>query len=310
VRGRRGYVASGAQTRSDVNTRARNTTSKPPLTHFICLPIGHRAELREKLNTFTTALLASEPPIAGLDPSIVIPARRLHLTLGVMSLADRSPSSSATPLGTAPQQSVERTLERAAALLQTLRPHVLAMLRGEDGSAEPLRLSLQQIDALQFERGRDPSDVRAHVLFAGPDLRSESAQRLKRVCDEIHRTFKDAGLLVDERRELKLHCTVLNTTYRKPRANGPRVPFSYSTVCSSAAVASLAAQNAAALQPSATPASAPRPPRRGEPNNASHRPVSVSLGTWNIDEIQICRMGSWGSQGEYVADARCSIRVS
>ena len=38
------------------------------------------------MSSFTSALLSQSPPIAGLDASIVIPARRLHLTLGVMSL--------------------------------------------------------------------------------------------------------------------------------------------------------------------------------------------------------------------------------
>lgn len=37
-------------------------------------------------------------------------------------------------------------------------------------------------------------------------------------------------------------------------------------------------------------------------------PVRVDLGAWDIDEIQICEMGSWGPEGEYVCIGRCALR--
>ena len=36
-------------------------------------------------------------------------------------------------------------------------------------------------------------------------------------------------------------------------------------------------------------------------------PISVDLGECPVDEIQICEMGSWGPEGEYVAVARESL---
>ena len=50
-------------------------------------PIGHHPELRRAVEALTSSWVAHEPPIDGLDPSIVIQSRRLYLTLGVMTLA-------------------------------------------------------------------------------------------------------------------------------------------------------------------------------------------------------------------------------
>lgn len=31
------------------------------------------------------------------------------------------------------------------------------------------------------------------------------------------------------------------------------------------------------------------------------KPIQVDFGEWTVDEIQICKMGSWGPEGEYVS---------
>ncbi|KZV67917.1 hypothetical protein PENSPDRAFT_653651 [Peniophora sp. CONT] len=292
-----------------------NTRTKPPLTHFISLPIGHHASLRTRISAFTSALVAAEPTITGLDPSIVISPRRLHLTLGVMSLNQPSaPSQSSQEQQTAQP---ERTLARATELLRTLRPKVLEMLDGK-----PLNIGLERMDIMPPERG---DAERAHVLWVGPDLGSEDGKRLKAVCKMIQKTFMDAGLVVDERRELKIHCTVINTTYRKPRGHG-RVPFSYKGIRSSKALSSIVATQTTQDAPDAQVEAVTQLidtalqlegsgeqsiQGTGEQNSRSRReklkPLNVSLGSWTVGEIQICKMGSYGSEGEYVAEARCSI---
>ncbi len=40
----------------------------------------------------------------------------------------------------------------------------------------------------------------------------------------------------------------------------------------------------------------PRPPR-------GKNPIKVNLGDWVVDEVQICKMGSWGPEGEYISVA-------
>ena len=117
------------------------------------------------MSAFTEGLLASSPAIPGLDESIVISPRRLHLTLGVMSLTDAPEASSSA---THP-----RTVEAALALLVQLRPQIMDILNGEE-----LRVTLQRADIMRPERG----DLeRAHVMWVGPPLEGEDAARLKHV---------------------------------------------------------------------------------------------------------------------------------
>ncbi|KAI0350131.1 hypothetical protein OH77DRAFT_1431260 [Trametes cingulata] len=147
------------------------------------------------------------------------------------------------------------------------------------------------MDIMKPER-RD--DERAHVMWVGPAVDGESAKRLKKVADLIVKAFKQAGLLVDEGRHLKLHCTVVNTIYRKPRGR-TRTPFSYPAILTSEALKAVLVQEAAAAEAG------------GQVEQARRGPVPVDFGEWGIDEVQICEMGSWGPEGEYVAVARCTL---
>lgn len=123
---------------------------------------------------------------------------------------------------------------------------------------------------------------------------------------------------------------MINTTYRKPRGR-ERVPFSYHAIRASEPLSSILAMDtspseAASRDPDvvqlaeavgslgledAGAASAThqdtsqRSVRR--PRREQLRPLAVSLGSWGVDEIQICKMGSYGPEGEYVAEARCPV---
>ncbi|ETW77402.1 hypothetical protein HETIRDRAFT_147887, partial [Heterobasidion irregulare TC 32-1] len=216
--------ARGAPSTSSPATGPSQRPANPKLTHFISLPIGHHASLRASMTGFTSALLQGAPAVAGLDRTIVIPARRLHLTLGVMSLDQP---------GSARANAPPPTLGAARALLEALLPRVLQMLHGQR-----LRVDLERMDVLQPERG-DAS--RAHVLFVGPVLGGEDGRRLRSVCEMVRGEFIASGLMVDDHRPLKLHCTVLNTTYRKPRPRGARQPFSYADILQSTAFRAIAA---------------------------------------------------------------------
>ena len=73
----------------------------------------------------------------------------------------------------------------------------------------------------------------------------------------------------------QLHCTILNTTFRRAtqgqRRAAERIPFSF------------------AAFPQASSASS-------------------NLGTWTVDELQICEMGSWAPDGAYVRVVGCDLR--
>jgi activating signal cointegrator complex subunit 1 len=118
------------------------------------------------MSNFTTSLLAATPPISGLDESIIIPSRRLHFTLGVMSL-----ESTATPNSSA--GSLQRpTLQAAIALLQSLKPHIDDILAKpphvpefppDSNSYQKLRVALNIMDVMKLEK-----DDMAHVVWTGP----------------------------------------------------------------------------------------------------------------------------------------------
>ncbi|KAH8989573.1 AKAP7 2'5' RNA ligase-like domain-containing protein [Lactarius akahatsu] len=242
--------------------QAQGQRSTPRPTHFLALPIGHHAHLRSTVQALTASWLAHDPPIDELDPSIVVQPRRLHLTLGVMALAPSPPSRAAVDPAAEPE--TERDLAAAARLLADLAPRIRAIL-----ARAPLRVPLGRLTVMQ------PDPTRAHVLYAEPDISSPDGRRLRTVCELIRNAFMEAGFLAADRRPLKLHCTLLNTNYRRPvpgqrRAAG-RVPFDFTTFPSAAR-------------------------------------ENSNLGTWTVDELQICEMGSWAPDGAYVRVAGCDLR--
>jgi len=238
------------------DSNRRGNTNQPPLTHFLSLPIGHHVSLQQSISSFTSGLLETTPSLPGLDRTVVVPPRRLHLTLGVMSLEEDPSSLTFDSQATDPK----KTVAEALALLCSLRSQISDILRGAR-----LSVPLQLMNIMPPDRG-DPD--KAHVLWIGPSFENEATQRLREVGEMVNKTFVEAGFIRD-RRPLKLHCTILNTTYRRPRGRGPRQPFSYGSL-----LASTAAQ--AIVQGETDP----------------RRPVRVDFGTWDVEEIEICKMGS------------------
>lgn len=115
----------------------------------------------------------------------------------------------------------------------------------------------------------------------------------------MNKAFRDSGFILDCR-PLKvssssfqnltlrptwnqLHCTILNTSHGKPH----RQPFSYKAILASPAVREFV-----------------RTPLEAHDIRDS---VKVEFGTWSVDEIQICKMGSYGQEGEYVSCGGCSL---
>ncbi|KAF8059242.1 hypothetical protein FPV67DRAFT_461983 [Lyophyllum atratum] len=82
--------------------------------------------------------------------------------------------------------------------------------------------------------GPDPNDTWAEVMYLAPKETGEDVQKLRRIADLVNSTFRREGYIV-EKRALKLHCTLLNTSKRRPaRTTGQ--PFSYSDLLRSDAM--------------------------------------------------------------------------
>ncbi|RAL03996.1 uncharacterized protein BO80DRAFT_348410 [Aspergillus ibericus CBS 121593] len=193
---------------------------RPPLTHFLCLPLINTTslpQLESSLAAFKASIPSLPPPDPShhhplkplpppqplIPPSAHRPVGTLHLTLGVMSLP--------TP---------ERLTE-ALDFLQTL--DLISMLRDSspstistttpnetpDPTPEPLLISLKSLHAL-------PRGKAATVLHASP---VDPTSRLYPFCVKLRDAFLEAGFLVPEakKRKLLLHATVVNTIYVKGR---------------------------------------------------------------------------------------------
>jgi len=130
----------------------------------------------------------TDPPISGLDKSVLIPPRRLHFTLGVMSLA--STSSAVYPEGTTDPTTQPRTVDYAVRFLESLKPRLDEILRapvaGSAGQARKIRVVLDSMDTMKLE-----NSGAAHVLWVGPrdgnskNVTDEETNKFRRVCGEL-----------------------------------------------------------------------------------------------------------------------------
>ncbi|KZV96496.1 hypothetical protein EXIGLDRAFT_733163, partial [Exidia glandulosa HHB12029] len=242
---------------------ASRTVKAPPLTHFLAIPLGHLPGLRERVSSFTDGLLSTDPPLSGMDASIVILPRRLHMTLGVLSLVKEDKDI---------KHPTQTTISRALAILERLKPRLHEV-------ATSMVVPLVSMDIMRPLKGK----ASPHVLYVGPNEEDVKGTSLERISNMVHDAFRAEGLFFEDR-PLKLHCTLINTVYRKPRAR-KRVPFSYNHIKGSKALADILAGQV-----------------------ADGKPLRVDLGTWEVDEIQLCEMGSHDPEGAYVRVGGISLK--
>ncbi|KIL57178.1 hypothetical protein M378DRAFT_172051 [Amanita muscaria Koide BX008] len=162
-----------------------------------------------------------------------------------------------------------KTVQAALDLLHTLRPSISEILNGSPS----VKVRLDTMDVLKSNNVE--GNVNAHVLFLGPRGVHEEDKRLWNVCNLINQSFRSAGFVTDTR-PLKLHCTILNTSHRRPRGN---IPFSYSDI-----LASDVGRNV--LVPA---------PASGTTARA------VNFGTYDVGRVELWEMGSHGHNNEYVS---------
>lgn len=200
------------QERKGKGKRGKGGSKTPQLTHFLCLPLldeTTRPQLQASLGR-----LGQELAQSGLVPlKAVRPVGTLHLTLGVMSL-------NADELEHAIQCLQDMDLE---SLLRDVSAQLVAEKAAADGLvAENLTAAvLPDTKALSIElKGLVPMQrpAQTSILYAEP----ADGGRLYAFGSELRSRFLDGGFLVEDKRPLKLHATIINTIYAKPKVRGGR----------------------------------------------------------------------------------------
>jgi len=99
-------------------------------------------------------------------------------------------------------------LEKAIKILKD--SSVNDLLAGDSLDSRPrhLRISLKGLKPMQ-------TATKTRVLYADPE---DIDAHLRPFCEAIRSAFDTAGLLVDSKRELKLHATIVNTVYARHRS--------------------------------------------------------------------------------------------
>lgn len=151
---------------------------RPP-THFLALPLHTHAAFARSLSAFRADV--TSPNSFAYPDAAIRPAGTLHLTLGVMHLADQS------------------RVDAALGLLKATEPKKLL--------SSPLNIGFKGLEAMG-------SPEKTSVLYAPP---VDAEGKLQAFCEDLKGRFVDAGFMEKDTRPLILHATVLNTIYVKGR---------------------------------------------------------------------------------------------
>ena len=213
---------------------------KPPLTHFLCLPLvtpTSRPQLQASLKAFRKEvspvtsegtekasggdLADGEAVLPFVHPKSIRPVGSLHCTLGVMSLEkDKLPEAiqllesfdvqSALNGSTSEStsQSKSGSVEGgngSVSLANPISPPAV------DRAGGPLQVDLKGLVSMH-------SPKQTSILYTAP---TDETGRLTPFCIALQKSFKDKGFVIDDR-PLKLHATVVNTIYAKGRKRPPR----------------------------------------------------------------------------------------
>ncbi|KJX94157.1 hypothetical protein TI39_contig4214g00014 [Zymoseptoria brevis] len=182
---------------------------RPPLTHFLCVPLvtpASESQLQSSLKTFRDEVSPSSPrgaisavgdahassrtpaDIPTIPRAAIRPVGTLHCTLGVMSLN-------------------QSQLAEAIELLQSDEVTKLFGQQATEGglASSPLSVDLKTLVSMHAPQSTS-------ILYAEP---VDSSQRVYPFCVALQALFRSKGFLVPDDRSLKLHATIVNTIYAK-----------------------------------------------------------------------------------------------
>lgn len=257
------------------------------------------AEVPKELNTAgesenTTQQLPSEQERVSsvISPEAIRPVGTLHLTLGVMSLDRNKLPRAIECLNSIDVYSLLRNAAEAppAECLasdftapSTLDDPITSPTG--DRSSKPIEINLKGLVSMHAPHNTS-------VLYGAPE---DTTARLYPFCLALHKIFKDAGFLQEQNRELKLHATVVNTTYVKgkkpPKKGSFKKQASESSGQQSGSSAS-AGQEQVGGQSSGHGADAKGPPKIDATTILEKYTDFVWAENLVLDRVAICQMGA------------------
>lgn len=215
-------VSPPAPSQHRTTTTPHSKPKKPPLTHFLCLPLitpENRPHLAAALDHLRADVKAHTP----VPPQAVRPVGTLHLTLGVMSLSAAQLADAIAHLeeldiaqllrGITTQAIAAETADQAGVSENggaVANPSVSfsAAVGADPGAALVVRL----MGLLPMQRPSQTS-----ILYAEP---VDGTGRLERFAQSVRGMFEEGGWVVEDQRGLRLHATVVNTVYAKAKGRG------------------------------------------------------------------------------------------
>ncbi|KAF2766054.1 hypothetical protein EJ03DRAFT_278850 [Teratosphaeria nubilosa] len=264
---------------------------KPPLTHFLCLPLvtpQSKPQLEKSLQQFRDAATSTASVMPGIHAKAIRPVGALHCTLGVMSLD-------------------QEQLHKATQFLANL--DIQRLIRDEQTPqqrVQPFEIDLKGLVSMHAPRNTS-------ILYCAP-TDSDGSEKLYPFCLAVRKAFSEQRLLVEDDRKLKLHATIMNTIYAKGRKKRSAKPRK---------TAALDLNTPDPQNPPNADQEINQAPRNDEPRSAGHGPhASAPLKidatalleqykdvVWAqnvaLDRIAICEMGAkkiLNEQGEVVAE--------
>lgn len=220
---------------------------KPPLTHFLCLPLvtaASKPQLEASLKSFRNDVAPAESKeviqsrstsgdarsslterASQVHPKAIRPIGALHCTLGVMSLNKEQLSQAIDLLNSINiEQLINDALPKADQAPNTNQSQTEPDYEGSQpaslnrpisppAGANPSTTATAQpikIDLRGLVSMHAPQNT--SILYTAPQ---DSSERLYNFCITLQDHFKQQNLLVPDDRKLKLHATLVNTIYAK-----------------------------------------------------------------------------------------------
>ncbi|XP_071566997.1 activating signal cointegrator 1 complex subunit 1 isoform X3 [Temnothorax nylanderi] len=156
---------------------------KMRFTHFLSIPLNKK-EIIDKYISFKNDVLEKyDKSTYNIDESLFQTPAKLHLTIGILKLFD------------------DNDKQHAIDALKECKEYVIDPILKETG---PINIQLQGVACMND----DPTDVK--ILFA----QVAHNEKLQELVDKVAEYFIDIGLMEKEREKIKLHATVMNTSFK------------------------------------------------------------------------------------------------